>query len=519
MHRPPIRSTLTRLTALCVLAPGTALADVTPDEVWQNVGAALSGLGGIVTADLSSAGDTLTAADIRVTFDLPMDAGEVAVRYGTVTFTDNGDGTVRLGGPETQDFRISADIDGEGGVTLLGSYSIEDYQTIASGDPGNVTYSYEIGRYVIAFDKIEMRGKAAEQGDVTLDGQMDLIGLSGDYSFQEGALFRTRSGGRIEAGQFDFTYVIDEPGSDPLTVRSTSTLGTMTASADIRIPTEGVNLMALGDAFRAGLLADYTYAMDGQTSDQTTSLGGRVLTQQISRIARSEGTMIIGKDGLRLTGTAEGYDLGLYQPDLLPILISLTMDRVDGNIAFPFLKTDSPQAMTLDGEVAGLVLGNPIWGMIDPEGRLPHDPARLRVDLTGTMKWLVDLVDFEALASSDGADAAPVELHGLTINEITLNAAGVEAGMTGAFTVDNDDMQTFMPGTPTPDGRAEIRVSGLLGLIDTLIGMGLMSEPDAMGPRMVLNGFARKVGEDSYRSEIVVDGETGQVSAGGQRLK
>ena len=54
---------------------------------------------------------------------------------------------------------------------------------------------------------------------------------------------------------------------------------------------------------------------------------------------------------------------------------------------------------------------------------------------------------------------------------------------------------------------------------DTLIAMGLVPEDQAGMARMMLGGFAQRDDEGTYTSDIEIDGETGQITANGQRIR
>lgn len=71
---------------------------------------------------------------------------------------------------------------------------------------------------------------------------------------------------------------------------------------------------------------------------------------------------------------------------------------------------------------------------------------------------------------------------------------------------------------PAPEGEANLKLVGANALIDKLIGMGLVSEDDAMGARMMMGMFTVPAGDDTVTSKIEVNDE-GHVLANGQRLK
>ncbi|MFC3119058.1 DUF2125 domain-containing protein [Jhaorihella thermophila] len=112
----------------------------------------------------------------------------------------------------------------------------------------------------------------------------------------------------------------------------------------------------------------------------------------------------------------------------------------------------------------------------------------------------------------------PGELHALTINDLRLSAAGAAVTGKGDFTFDNSDLQSF-GGVPRPEGTVKLQIIGANGLIDRLIQMGLVSEDEAMGFRMMLGMLAVPGdGPDTLNSTIEVN-EQGQVLANGQRIK
>lgn len=136
------------------------------------------------------------------------------------------------------------------------------------------------------------------------------------------------------------------------------------------------------------------------------------------------------------------------------------------------------------------------------------------LDLTGTVKVLANVFDPEYASSIE----TPAELTSLTIKDLQLSAAGTSLTGKGDFTFDNTDTTTF-DGMPAPDGAADIQLVGGNGLVDKLIEMGLMSDQDAMGARMMMGMLGTPgEGDDTLNSHIEVK-PSGQIFANGQRLK
>src|SRR6056297_3595941 len=75
---------------------GTAQADVTAQQVWDDWRAYLSGTGYSVTADESMSGGTLTVTNVAMSMAMPEGAGDMVVTFGEIKFTEAGDGTVTV---------------------------------------------------------------------------------------------------------------------------------------------------------------------------------------------------------------------------------------------------------------------------------------------------------------------------------------------------------------------------------------------------------------------------------------
>ena len=111
----------------------------------------------------------------------------------------------------------------------------------------------------------------------------------------------------------------------------------------------------------------------------------------------------------------------------------------------------------------------------------------------------------------------PFELAAVDLENLRIAAAGALVTGTGAFTFDNSDMQSFAP-LPKPEGDVVVEISGLNRLIDNLISMGLVSQEDAMAPRMMMGMFARSTGDDRMETKLEVTAD-GRVLANGQQIR
>ena len=98
------------------------------------------------------------------------------------------------------------------------------------------------------------------------------------------------------------------------------------------------------------------------------------------------------------------------------------------------------------------------------------------------------------------------------------DAVGIKLTGTGDFAFNNGDLESF-GGFPAPSGEANFQLSGANTLIGKLIEMGLITESDAMGARMMMGMFAVPgEDEDTLTSKIEI-AEDGQILANGQHIK
>ena len=85
---------------------------------------------------------------------------------------------------------------------------------------------------------------------------------------------------------------------------------------------------------------------------------------------------------------------------------------------------------------------------------------------------------------------------------------------------DRDRLSTALSVvTDWPVGTVSARYEGLNGLIDTLVAMGVISQDEVMGYRMMLTMFARPAeGTDVLTTELQFN-EGGEIIANGQKIK
>ncbi len=382
-----------------------------------------------------------------------------------------------------------------------------DLSVVASGGDGAVTYDFSGSQVTVSVPGLTVNGEPLEMtADIVAS---DFVGT---YVMTEGEMANITS--ELTAASVTVDIDAKEPGGDgafamdaefaELVATSEGNLGMMSAMEDLPV------LLASGfttaGEFTHGAA---TYAIDFQDDSdafqmQGSSDAGRLAIDLDADAISYE----VGNSGLAFT--MSGSDIPLPE-------IAASFAEFGVGFLMPLSKSEEPQDFGMNLTLDGLQVSDMIWGLADPSGALPHDPATLIVDVSGQANWLVDIMDAEAAEMM--GDEMPAELHTLDLNELRVALAGALLTGMGAFTFDNSDLETF-DGLPAPTGTIDLTLVGGNALIDTLVAMGLLPEDQAMGARMMLGLFARPGdGEDTLTSKIEVDGATGAISANGQRLQ
>jgi len=198
----------------------------------------------------------------------------------------------------------------------------------------------------------------------------------------------------------------------------------------------------------------------------------------------------------------------------VPLPVVVNMDEFSYGLLMPLLKSTTPQEFDFGFKLAGLTISDMLWGIFDPGGMLPRDPATVSLALNGTTTLFEDLVSEDM----EDAEEFPGEINTLTLSELLVDMVGARVSGDGAFTFDNTDMQTF-DGIPRPEGSVALNVKGANALMDTLVAMGLLPEDQVMGARMMMAMFSVPGdNEDEVNSVIEINAE-GHVLANGQRIQ
>lgn len=475
-----------------------AMADVTPEEVWQNwqdMGTAMGQA--IVAANTARAGDTLTISDVTIASA----SGGVTAEgtFAEVVMQDQGDGTVKVTmSPEYPiKMRLPADQQGEAEVEMNITVTTADLVMLASGTAQAISYDLAAPNMAIKLQRIE--GPAGQSAGLTLDAT--LSNLAGVYATQ------SVDGKMSVDGDFTVDAIaIASTGTNPA---KQSDLNLTAAMTGVAFTSKGALLGALaGTGMTPDLLAglDSVSKITAQSSEFDAEI---VETAGSTRLKGTAGAMVLDSS---ITGGVMQYEttqralaLTINSPSIPVPDVAITLDEMTFAITSPLAPNDAAQPFAFAAKLLNLGLSDQIWAMFDPSGQLPRDPINLVIDADGMAKV--------KMADTATPNTLPADLQSLNLKELRLGVAGAELTGSGASTFVQGDN-----GLPDPNAKLDFTLTGANALMDRVVAAGLIPPEALTFPRMMLAVVARQAadGSDSYTSTVEIKDKS--IFANGQKL-
>ncbi len=500
---------VTAVSAMALLAmTGTAWADVTPQQVWDDFETYLTDFGYTVTANEAMSGDTLTVSDVVFSAPMPEEGGAFEIQMDSVGFTDRGDGTVSVQFPETMPIVINVN-DGEE-VEIVLDYTHQALEMIVSGDADVLVYDYTADQLGMKLGSLTVDGE--NMGDNLVRFNLTAGPVEGRSEVAYGDLKTITQA--VSMGDIAYDFAADDPDSTEGGSMTGKLLGlVMNAQSTVPPDMDFTDMVAAiaagfggtGSLRHSGGEVEFSVTEGaGDTNGKMTSTGG------LLEVGFTEDALVYN-----LGGT--GQTIFLAGPEI-PLPINASIAETAFNIMIPLQASEAPQDAAIGMRLAGFEMADMLWSIFDPGQVLPRDPATVAIDMTAKVTPFVSLLDPEQMAKVESGEMMPGELNAVTLTDLVVEAAGGKITGSGDFVFDNSDLESF-DGMPRPEGKLDLQVSGHNGLIDRLIEMGLLAEEDAMGARMMLSMFTVPGdAEDTASSTIEINSE-GHILANGQRIQ
>lgn len=496
-----------------ILGAAPALADVTPAEVWQNLRDSYQQVGYTVTVGSEDASDDAVTLNNVVLTTEDENAADMTLTIPAIALTAVGDGSVRsvIEGqmtlemrdtdPEGEPIGFSVTVDAPGNVTL------------SSGTPDQMQHSF-------AMPTVAFAGRALDDVN-TVPVTATVTGVEGNQAIDtapDGSTSQTYQG---RAETFAMQIAASGPALSEAATEATDDFGAdititdLTMQGQSTVPAESVSFADQPSAAQAGFAGNDTFGMGPINVVFTSStIGSDGAAQESSGSMTAASATVaasISVEGLSYEGAATQMETSLTSTDMpFPIAYAAAENRF--RLAMPVVASDQDQPFALTYLLDGLTLDEAIWQALDPEATLPRDPARLSIDLEGLALLTRNFMDPDVADAPDNQAEMPFQPRSLTINDVTVDAAGARAKMAGELTFGDDPSQ--------PVGRINGTFGGVNTLLDRLVAMGVLPQEQLMGPRMMIAMFARPVdgAEDELQTEIEFR-EGGSIFANGQQIQ
>lgn len=399
---------------------------------------------------------------------------------------------------------------GESGKNLTGAYAVQSLTLMATGNDDT-----DVNLSLTGLDgKLNLTGLPAEEGvelqaaldaGMTFDaalsygiGSLDVSGVEAGQPFK---LAGTLGGGNLalalDAAKFHYdvntkAISLNLSGSDTATgpftfVGAMADLGTY-----LDINGRG---WSNSDDFDAALKSGLVMAGGGNLGSTNIDFAGSADQGPV----KVKASLASAKTEFTLAASQLTYDLGakavsvsVAAPEIPVPEVTVDLTELAVGLLMPVAKSDKPAPFSYLTRIIDLNLPPAVWALLDPASTLPHTPATLIIDTRGTATVTADLMQGEA---PDGM--SPGFLNSLDLPQILIRALGAEVTAKGGFTFDPTDTETF--DMPLPTGKVDIRGTGLNGLIDKLVTMGVLPSDTAMQARMGISMFARN---DMAKDEV-----------------
>lgn len=488
------------VTVIAALLSGSAAGALTADDVWASIQSRVAAFGQTMTVgSQSKSGGTLTLKDVKTVVTRP--DGTVTVSVPEIDLAEAGGG-VTLTVPQKASIAVDGKDDKGASMALALGITPVGLKSVITGSQADMTYTTGAQSLTLALESLAVDGKPVEAAaNLTLAGLAQTTHIAGsDPQAMD-------SQGSLQS----VTLLID--GKDPAGTGSLHLEGSLagiTSTSKLTVP-KGTDPTNMAASLAAGYAAAVS-ATFGQSTFSGNATNEKGPAKFSGGAASGTFTVEMNKDHMQYGGTSKDAKLILAAPEMPFPQLELSEAESDFNIVLPVAKSDTPQDFGLLLKIIGLGVNNEVWGVVDPSGALPHDPATLILDLAGKGSLGFDLFD---PTLKDHPPADPGKLQSLTVKQLQLTAAGADLTGTGALTFDNSQGPV-----PKPVGTVDLKLVGGNGLIDKLIKMGLVPQDQAMGFKMMLGMFAKPAadGSDNMTSKIEFK-DDGSILANDQRIQ
>ncbi|UYV36982.1 DUF2125 domain-containing protein [Rhodobacteraceae bacterium D3-12] len=499
------------MTAIATLMTTTSVfADVNAQEVWGDWKAYMGSFGYDVSGAEATNGNTLSVSDVKMSMELPEGEGTVAITFAKIDFTDAGDGTVAVGLPATMPVTVDIMPRGDDPVTVKLNYDTAAFNMVVSGSANDMTYTYSAAEIAMKLVSLMADGQQIPVNAA----EMSIKDVSGTSSMKIGNLRDITQ--MMTTGPVTYNVDFANPDNPKEFIKFQGVMAKLMFNGGGAYPTGGFDVQNMDAMLKAGMNVAGAFNYEGGNMN-FEFVDGRDNVKASSQTGSGALEVAMSSDGIKYVGNATDMKMNMAGGEL-PFPVDMSMANGGFKLVMPVSKSDTAQDFALGVTLGKFSVSEQIWGMVDPQGQLPHDPATVAFDLSGKAKLGFDLMDPKQMEKVErGEMGMPGEIEKIDLNNLEVTIAGASLTGKGGFVIEFAKalMSQGMQGI---DGALDLKLSGANALSDKLVAMGLVPQDQVMGARMMMSMFAVPAGDDVLTSKIEVKPD-GQILANGQRIK
>ena len=495
------------ITSTCfILFAPVVFADVTADEVWTDWESYIGGLGYELSGTESRSGSVLTISDLTISVG-DGETGSMNATMERIVFSEQSDGTVLITLPAVSQIVASTPNETGGDTKIAFDYIQDGLEIVASGTAASLNYAYDANAITIKTTDFSVNGASQPADANAIEVSFDT--LSGRTDMSLDTQRRYDQSVQVDAVRYNMKF------SDTATDNTATVLGQIldvdfagTAGLPLRV-VQATNMGAMLDA---GFSVDGTITFAASSQDMAFTGPDDPFSTQSTSQGGSVG-VDMNQSGLTYDLKATGLNAQLAAA-AFPIPVTYAVETMGFKLTLPVRKSEKPDDFAFGLTLGGVTISDMLWGLFDPTGQLPRDPATIALDVAGKARLLADFFNPENANLAANPAPTPAEIDSVDINKLQINLAGADLSGSGAFKFNNSQN-----GPPKPSGAVDLTLVGGNALLDRLVAIGLLPEQQAMGARMMM-GLLAVPGEapDTLNSKIEVN-EQGHVMANGQRIQ
>lgn len=485
-----------------------AVADISAEDVWSDLQTYSASFGYAVTGETSREDSSLVVSNMTFSAAQTIESNSAVMTLDKVVFEERSNGSVGIELPTVIPVQITSQMEDGEPVSFTMDYIQSGTVIDVTGDPENILYTYSANSVSMQTSGINIQGLSSDDPQPQMNLAFNMISGTTNMTLDS----QRRYAQQLSVNNVDYMLTVADPSSDE-SVEMEGKFQNIAFAGDTVLPVRSMDASDISAMLAAGLAVNGEFTF----GENSFSVSGTAPNEQFSGVAKSQkGGVGVVMDANQLT-----YNLSQYDTDVemtsnqFPVPINFGVAESVFKISLPVRESEEPQDFSLAFTLDGFTMSETLWGMFDPTGKIPRDPARVVLDLAGQAKLLFDFLnpDIEAL-QAEATEAAPFELEMVDINKLELSVAGAHLNGSGSF-----EFKTSPVGIPQPIGAVDLSLVGGNALIDTLVSTGMLPEQQAMGARMMLGLLAVPGGApDTLNSKIEIN-EFGHVSANGQRIQ